>query len=246
MDPAPRDLAKRLVALPHPDVRRESLRAAMRSWDGGELAHWLGFLAIRRGHRDFRPLWLDTIVHLLSDPDVLGPGRAEEAARRLETHRLRHLMEFLGVPEADRAAAEGVPPRYALEEVPLGTRKWRARGQNRDTLRLLCADPDPSVLRILLANPRITEEEALRIASRRPQVPRAFLEVLKSARFGVRETVQGALVLNPWCPVRLGLAVIPLLSRACLADIVLASGLDPRIRRVAGKIHDDPPEGNAS
>jgi hypothetical protein len=78
-------------------------------------------------------------------------------------------------------------------------------------LRLLCSDPEPSVLRILLANPRLTEEEVLRIASRRPQVPPAFLEVLLSARFGVRETVQAAMVLNPWCPVRLGLAVLPLL-----------------------------------
>lgn len=241
MDPVPRDLARRLVALPHPDVRREALRAAMRAWDGEALAHWLGFLAIRRGHRDFRPLWLDTIVHLLTDAEVLASGRAQEVTGRLGAHRLRVLMEFLTVGDTERVAVEGVAPRYALEEVPLGTRKWRARGQHRETLRLLCADPDPSVLRILLANPRITEEEVLRIASRRPQVPQAFLEVLVSARFGVRESVQAALVLNPWCPVRVGLAVIPLLSRACLSDILRSSGLDSRIRRVAGEIRDATP-----
>lgn len=245
MDPAPRDLAKRMMALPHPDVRRESLRAAMRTWDGEDLAHWLGFLANRRGDQDYRALWLDTVIHLLSSPECLPPERAEEVSRRLEGHPLRSMAAFLSVAEADRAAVEGVAPKYALEEVPLGTRKWRARGTNREVLRLLCADPDPSVLRILLANPRITEAEALRIASRRPQVPGAFLEVLVSARFGVRETVQVALVLNPWCPVRLGLAVTPLLSRACLMDIVRSSVLDPRIRRLAQDIQAFMPAGTA-
>ena len=152
---------------------------------------------------------------------------------RLQGHPGRGVLEFLVTDPNDRRGPSVAGYPYVLEDVALGLRKARARQRSRDLLRQITADPDPSVIRILLTNPLVAETEAIRIASRRPQTVDTFLALLESPRFGVRESVQSAMAQNPWCPVRIALAVLPLLSKQHLAEVVGSPTLDDRVRSAA-------------
>ena len=64
--------------------------------------------------------------------------------------------------------------------------------------------------------------------------------MLRSPRFGVRESVQASIVLNPWCPVRVALAAVPLLSRKRLLEVAGSSQLDDRVRAGASAMVGTP------
>jgi hypothetical protein len=178
-----------------------------------------------------RSLWLDAALVLL-DPSCLTVTLREDARHAAavpDGHPLAGLMsDIVGrPPRAERAA-----PRD-LDDQPLGVRKARARLRNRDAIRRLATDPDAGVIAVLVENPISTEAEALRIASLRPQTPAIFDVLLASPRFGVRETVLAAMAQNPWCPLRVALAALPLLTRPHLRDVSEATRLDARLRKAA-------------
>jgi hypothetical protein len=153
------------------------------------------------------------------------------------------VFAFLATPPDARRAGGGTRETpYDLEDVPLGVRKTRARGRSRDALRVLCEDPEPSVIRILLENPLLVEADVLRIASLRPQTLGTFVEVARSPRFGPRESVQAALVLNPFCPTRLATALVPMLPRAVLREAAGLAGLDAPVRAAAEALLGDAAE----
>lgn len=234
--PAPRDLVRRLRALPHPDIRRTAAARALHGSDPEPIAMLLGYLSRHVAEEDVREVWLDTVLALLGPASPLAGEAATLAEARLESHPLRPVFAFLTATPDERRGAESTTDGYAFADVPLGIRKSRARGRSRDVLRQLCADPDPAVIAILLGNPLAGEGEVLRVAARRPQGVATFLTVLSSPRFGVREPVQAALVLNPFCPVRVALATVPLLSRPHLEDVVQATTLDDRVRAAAAAV----------
>ena len=91
------------------------------------------------------------------------------------------------------AAAEMRDPAAALPrevaEIPLGMRRSLARGDDPNLLDRLLLDPDPVVIDHLLENPRITEDDVVRIAARRP-IPASTLErIHASRRFATRPRV---------------------------------------------------------
>lgn len=233
MGTAPHDLVLRLRALADPVLRRSMLARELDDVSPEALAMLLGYLVSNAAHEDVRAAWLDAVLVLLGPRPPLSAGGLAMTLERLAAHPGRAVLQFLGVDPAERRGPGIAGDPYALEEVAPGLRKAKARLRSRDLLRQIASDPDPSVIRILLENPFVGEPEAIRVASLRPQVAAMFLEVLASTRFGVRESVQAALVLNPWCPVRLGLALLPLLSLAHLGDVADGATLDERVREAA-------------
>jgi hypothetical protein len=227
---------RRIRGLPHPDVRRAAWAQSLCGADPESVAMLLGYLARHVAEEDVRAAWLDAALALVGPVPSLDPEGLGAAEARLESHPLRPVFAFLGVPPAERRGAEVTGESYVFADVPLGLRKARARGRSPDVLRQMCGDPDPSVVEILLGNPLAGEGEALRVAARRPQTAATFGVVLSSPRFGVREPVQAALALNPWCPVRLALVALPLLSWAHLEDVAAATALDPRVRAAAASV----------
>ncbi len=87
-----------------------------------------------------------------------------------------------------------------IENLTLGERKAKARLRDRNALDRLLYDPDASVVRILLGNPRLTEEHVLRLASRRPNRVAALAEIARDPKWLSRGAVQRALALNPYTP----------------------------------------------
>jgi hypothetical protein len=103
-----------------------------------------------------------------------------------------------------------------LAELPLGVRRSLARGHELPSLEKLLLDPDPIVVRHLLANPRITESHVVRIAARRPVPSETLRAIAGSTRFGIRPTVRLAIARNPYAPTDL---VVRLLDGLPLGEL---------------------------
>jgi hypothetical protein len=168
----------------------------------------------------------------LLDRERLGYERRaaiyEVARARGDVLLLRLLLTAQPGPDGAPAAAP-IPGR---PELTLGERKTLARTRRRELLDRMLRDPDPSVLEILLGNPRVTEADVVRLAARRPTSPEAQRALFRADRFKTRYVVQRALVLNPYTPSDLaaqltGLLTVPDLRRvdadAQLADPVRAA-----------------------
>jgi hypothetical protein len=239
MDDAPATILKRFKAIEDIHVRRGVLRTALAAMAPDVLGDFVGHLCRRMPDPQHKALWLDVALALVEAPGDDG-ARVDAVLARLCRHPHRPVFAFLETPPDVRRAGGGTRETpYDLEDVPLGVRKTRARGRSRDVLRVLCDDPEPPVIRILLENPLLVESDVLRIASLRPQTVGTFVEVARSTRFGLRDPVIAAVVLNPYCPTRVAAALVPLLPRAVLREVAGLAGLDAPVRAAAAALLGD-------
>ena len=133
------------------------------------------------------------------------------------------------MPEADTEARKAAAPRPLVpgsRPLTLGERKALARSWHRDTLQRLLVDPHADVVALLIANPHVTEDDVLRIATARRSTAAALALVLASPRWSTRARVRRALVGNPRLPLPIALRLVGLLSEPELRDV----GLDPNLR----------------
>ena len=126
-----------------------------------------------------------------------------------------------------------------IENLTLGERKAKARLRDKDALDRLLYDPDPSVVRILLGNPRLTEDHVLKLASRRPNRQAALSEIARDPKWLSRGAIQRALALNPYTPIRITLTLLPLFSIQELHELSKDSNLHPLVSRGAKAFLDD-------
>ncbi len=132
----------------------------------------------------------------------------------------------------------GPPAGIALEPggrpLSLGERRALARKPSRVTLDKLLADPHPLVIKNLLLNPRLTEDDVVRMAARRPAHRDVIIEITRSPSWMTRARVRMTIVLNPGTPPEISVPVLSQLLRSELAEVV-ASTLVPTIVRVAAR-----------
>ena len=126
-----------------------------------------------------------------------------------------------------------------IENLTLGERKAKARLRDKNALDRLLYDPDPSVVRILLSNPRLTESHVLKLASRRPNRATALREIAREPKWLSRGTIQRALALNPYTPIRITLTLLPLFSVQELYELCQDTNLHPLVSRGAKAFLDD-------
>jgi len=111
-------------------------------------------------------------------------------------------------------SASAPPPSSNLvikkqDDSALGMRKFMARKLDPLVLSRLLSDPDPSVIKNILNNPRITEREVLRICSKRPCPSDVLLEVSCHSRWFQRYHVKLALAQNPYTPHSVAVQALP-------------------------------------
>ena len=100
----------------------------------------------------------------------LSPRRSAlgAAARRAE---LRQVADFVAPPLEDDEDVEDkrrVPDFGRGRPLTLGERKSLARTHDRSLIQRVVRDPHPDVVRILLDNPSLTEEDVVRVCAARP------------------------------------------------------------------------------
>ncbi len=162
----------------------------------------------------------------------LEPRRAElgTVARRGELH---HVADFVMPPFEEDAPVEDkrrVPDLGRGSPLTLGERKSLARTHDRFLIQRVVRDPHPDVVRILLDNPSLTEEDVVRVCAVRPNDPNVLQTVYHSRRWVVRYRPRNAIVRNPHTPLDTALLLAPLLRKGELREAATSSELAPPLR----------------
>ena len=153
---------------------------------------------------------------------ALHPSTPRLLAQRLLPHlRWRDLaaaadMQRLA-PPLRRFAERQIAVR--MEGLALGERVALARIASRGVIATLRRDESPMVIRALLRNRNLVEEDVLAITATR-SAPGSVLEAIAAdSRFGVRPAVQRAVVAHAETPRAVALRIVGLLSRRALQGL---------------------------
>jgi hypothetical protein len=215
-----RDLAavRRLEELP-PDEAAAVLEAALR--------------LARRSEIDGAVAW--SLCRAVLPNGGLG---YEQRAEIYQAARERQLLAagLLLEPPPIRTAPRGEPSAAAAGDLSLGHRRSMARSLPRDQVDRLAADADPRVVQELLRNPKLTEREVLRMATRRPARADVLEAIGSAPRWSPRLRIRSALARNPYTPPTLALRLLPHLPRTELKQIAVDGTLHPELQRFAAAL----------
>lgn len=173
---------------------------------------------------------------------LLSGLAAEPVVDRLGQHAAAERLENLGrlLRRGTPPAHEPVPakvPLYAGRELSIGERRALARRPDRRLFDKLLADPDPLVLERLLENPRLTEDDVVRLVARRPATPAAQHAVARTAWL-VRRRVRLALMQNPGTPPGVAVPLLLLCSKPELRSIASGHESAEIVRIVAREVYE--------
>jgi hypothetical protein len=130
----------------------------------------------------------------------------------------------------DAAKAAGIRNANG-RPLTLGERKSLARRPDRETMRRLLADPHPDVIRRCLRNPRMTEDDLVPLAARRPGRGEVLAEIARSPWIH-RPRVRLALVLNPATPLEIAVRITGLLLKPELHMVARSPRVDDAVRAI--------------
>ncbi|MBI1912370.1 MAG: hypothetical protein HYS21_10260 [Deltaproteobacteria bacterium] len=123
-----------------------------------------------------------------------------------------------------------------MEYLSLGQRRALSKKPIKTTIDRLLSDPDPMVISNLLNNPRTTEKEVLKIASKRPNSA-AILKLIASHKvWSKRYEVIKAIALNPYSPPRTAIALLEFLMVQDLKQVMEDKSLHPQVKSNAGDL----------
>lgn len=197
-------------------LRADYVRSVLACERLEEVARALDALALKAelGDADGREV-LVAVVDALSDPGVTDlVQRLREQAAGASLLPLDRLLRRPLKPAPSASDRPPRPPDYGYgRPLTLGERKSLARKPNRELLERLVHDPHPDVIRRLLGNPRITEEDVVRLACKRPARPEVLAEIARTPKWVHRPRVRLALMLNPGTPFELAAPIAALLLR---------------------------------
>lgn len=199
---------------------------------------------LRRVARDEKLLSLE---RLLRRPYVAR--RKDERARRA-WKRIAAMFDEDDPDAAMRAETRDLPDYGTGRPLTLGERKSIARRPPPELLPKVLADPHPDVIRMVLASTRLTEDDVVRLCSRRPNRGEVLAEVARHPRWCHRPRVRAALVLNPQTPTDLAISLVALLQRTELGTVCTSTLLHPAVRAAARERLDRrppvrrPPDGS--
>jgi hypothetical protein len=112
-------------------------------------------------------------------------------------------------------------PDYGVgRELTLGERRSLARRPDRRAFDKLLDDPHPMVIRLLLDNPKMTEDDVVRLATRRPARAELIQEIGRSPRWVRRARIRMAILLNPGSPPEVSMVLLGLCTRCELREVI--------------------------
>lgn len=173
---------------------------------------------------------LFTLVDALSrvPPDVRV--RLRRDAIEADLFALERLLR--GPTPSTPPPSRNVPDYGKGRPLTLGERKSLARRPDRAMFDKLLADPHPDVIFRLLANPKLTESDVVRLAARRPTEAAVLEQVANTPRWVRSRRVRMALVCNPSCPEHIAARLTSLLLRGELEDVRNSPDVSPIVRQL--------------
>ncbi len=191
--------------------------------------------ASARGQRLDREV-MATMVAVLA-AGQLG-ARVDELRLAAQSHGLPLLTRLLRRSPTAEIDVHPNPPVATQNgrALSLGERKSLARKPSRRALDILMLDPNPTVIAQLLANPRMTEDDVIRIAARRPGRPEVLAAVARHPKWLLRSRVRRALIRNPATPPEVALPLVRLLLRPELTEMAQEPDVPPAVRQAAAEL----------
>jgi hypothetical protein len=211
-------------------LRAAYVASVVRAWEVSSLAEALDAVCERAEQAEVaaREALLSIVDALNAEgmDDVVQRLREEAEGRSLLAleRLIRHPVRLGRAVADDKLRQDKVPFDGRGRPLTLGERKSLARRPDRDTMQRLIADPHPDVIHRLLRNPRVLEDDVVRLAARRPGRSEVLAEIARSTKWVHRPRVRMALVLNPATPVEIAARIAGLLLR-------------PELELVAGAPH---------
>ncbi|MGC4093379.1 MAG: hypothetical protein QM756_36895 [Polyangiaceae bacterium] len=171
------------------------------------------------------------LAGLADDPvlDQLG-----QRAASLGLHRLSRLLRR--APELSSVTSLPPPPDYGGgRELSVGERKALARRPSRASFDKLLRDPHPLVIGQLLENPRLTEDDLVRLAARRPANV-AALRAIARTDWLCRPRVRMSLIHNPRTPSAIAVPLLAVCTRPELHEVRVSSECSDLVRETAEEL----------
>jgi hypothetical protein len=168
-------------------------------------------------------------------PFVAALRRQAEADHLLSLSRL---LRRAPAPRRSLPPPETAPiPDYGRgRELTVGERRSLARMPNRRAFEKLLIDPHPLVIEQLLENPRLTEDDVVRLVTRRPVRPEAITAVAHSERWLKRPRVRLAILLNPGSPPDVAMPLLAACTRRELLEILHGTDTSKVLRATAREL----------
>lgn len=238
-------LLKAVRSLRTQELRGAYLRDGLNGMPGDQAVRVLDILCRRaRGPREDARALLVALTGMLKDPrsrHLLANLRAGLVDHQAEA--LRPLVPSITSSATPSRSARGnepsiearVPDYGTGRTLTLGERKALARKPTRKLLDRLMLDPHADVIRNLLVNPLVTEDDIVRLAARRPIRADVAAEIARHPRWNVRQRVRMALLLNPYCPPEVGVPLVALLLRPELRTAIDGPETSAEVRTAALK-----------
>jgi hypothetical protein len=182
---------------------------------------------------------LASLIPTLADPDL--------ADRVAQLRRAAIEGALLPLGRLVRAGPLERPPPAEIDDatlaasstgraLTLGERRALARKPSRAAFDKLLRDPHPLVIHNLLRNPRMTEDDVLRLAARRPAHPEVIVEILRHPEWSQRARVRMAIIQNPGSPQGIAVPLVRLLIRPELHQVLAAADVSPVVRAAAQEL----------
>jgi len=220
-----------LAALPEDEMGIALLGKRLSALSPEDAAHFFELLY----NRNPQELVIKRVRHMLINPEALKRALGAPACRQIYLAALK-----FGYTKISRLFTDLPPYRKGLagydkeeemkmEHISLGQRRSMSKRNIKDTIDRLLSDPDPMVIGNILNNPRVTEREVLKIASKRPNSP-AILALLSSHRvWSKRYAVIKAIAQNPYTQPRISVALLELMLSQDLKRIADDSTVHPQV-----------------
>jgi hypothetical protein len=238
-------LRRVLLSLPDITLRVGWLRSHLGELRDADAAELLSSLCEdgERADPDSREALLVVAMVLAADGDSPFVERLRHHA---EERRLLSLGRLLrrgtDGPMSGRSLSQPPVPDYgAGRELTVGERRSLARSNNRRVLEKLLRDPHPLVLRQLLGNPRLTEDDVVRLAARRPLHSTIAPTLAESPRWLRRPRVRLTLLLNPGTPEPISMPLLAVCTRPELLEVVHGVDAPLTLRGAAQELLDRSP-----
>ena len=160
-----------------------------------------------------------------------------EMAGRLNAVFVRTLFsKLMEEPDSDDVRTPLLD--LTIEHISLGVRRERARSSVRGQFEPLLVDQTPSVVQLLAANPRVREDDVVRMAARRPNHPYTLWSMLLHHRWLASARVREAVAMNPYSRPWLTLALAPLVGSQVLLHALAMTRLPDEILEAMLPLHD--------
>jgi hypothetical protein len=228
-----------LLALPDVGQRTAWARAELAGLDRADAARLLELISHHSSLSD--PSAREAMVVVVGV--IAGLGDCEwvvELRQAAQTLGLAALARLLG-PELPVARDEPEPetlpvPDYGQgRELTLGERRSLARRPTRAAFDRLLGDPHPLVIRQLLENPKLTEDDVVRLATRRPAQATTLRELANSPKWLCRGRVRMSILLNPGSSPALTYPLLGVCSSTELREVTRSMHVSPELRQTAAQ-----------